>query len=930
MTRQRDDGTDEPPGRQPETTPATRTESGPSDWLPGDGHELRRGDSLGRYLILGRLGAGGMGVVYTAFDPELDRKVAVKLLHGDRARRGSARLQREARALARLQHPNVIAVHDVGTIDGRVFVAMEYVDGETLTAHLDRVAPDWRVTLALFEQAGRGLAAAHAAGLVHRDFKPENVLVGRDGRVRVLDFGLARATSEGGDGEGDGMSGPLTDSRADLLATPLTRAGTVVGTPAYMAPEQLDGTPADARSDQFGFAVALWEGLYRRPPFAGERLAERLAAQRAGALDPPPEGSRVPRRLRAVLERALALDPAARYADMEALLAALADDPDARRRRRRLRLAGGGAAVAVALAAVGGSLWRDARLCRGAERRFTGVWDATVRQEIERAFLASGFPFAESSWKATERALDGWRSAWTSGWSEACEATHGRGEQSAALLDLRMGCLDARLENFEAFAALLPAADAALVERAPQAVAALPGVAACADREALLSRVPPPEGEAAMRRVEATRRAVAGVRALRLAGKFAAGEEAAARLAPAVDFESYRPLRAEFLLERADLATRLGDLAAAEAHVERSVREALAGRDPVLAAEAAGAATHIVGVRGARHAEGRRWADLGFALLEGAGGDERVEAIVRGHLGNLLNATGDRRGAAAELEKALALQERALGAEAPEVGRTLNNLGNAYYLSGDLTRALPTYQRSLAVKEATVGREHPDLTSSLNNLALVLSDLERFDEALAHLERALGLLERVFGPDHPSVALELGNLAAIHIDLGRHAEALLEARRALEISRRGLGEQHPDLAYPINNIGNALLGLGRLEEAQAAFRQAIALREAAFGRGHPELAFPLVGLGRAMLEAGRPEAALAPLRRALEIREREQVDAPQLAEARFHLGRALGASGGSRGEAERLVRTAREGLIAAGGRPARLLAEVEAWLNASR
>ncbi|KAB2962763.1 MAG: tetratricopeptide repeat protein [Thermoanaerobaculia bacterium] len=878
MTRQRDDGTDEPPGRQPETTPATRTESGPSDWLPGDGHELRRGDSLGRYLILGRLGAGGMGVVYTAFDPELDRKVAVKLLHGDRARRGSARLQREARALARLQHPNVIAVHDVGTIDGRVFVAMEYVDGETLTAHLDRVAPDWRVTLALFEQAGRGLAAAHAAGLVHRDFKPENVLVGRDGRVRVLDFGLARATSEGGDGEGDGMSGPLTDSRADLLATPLTRAGTVVGTPAYMAPEQLDGTPADARSDQFGFAVALWEGLYRRPPFAGEQRRH----------------VRVPRR------------------------------------RRRLRLTGGGAAVAVALAAVGGSLWRDARLCRGAERRFTGVWDATVRQEIERAFLASGFPFAESSWKATERALDGWRSAWTSGWSEACEATHGRGEQSAALLDLRMGCLDARLENFEAFAALLPAADAALVERAPQAVAALPGVAACADREALLSRVPPPEGEAAMRRVEATRRAVAGVRALRLAGKFAAGEEAAARLAPAVDFESYRPLRAEFLLERADLATRLGDLAAAEAHVERSVREALAGRDPVLAAEAAGAATHIVGVRGARHAEGRRWADLGFALLEGAGGDERVEAIVRGHLGNLLNATGDRRGAAAELEKALALQERALGAEAPEVGRTLNNLGNAYYLSGDLTRALPTYQRSLAVKEATVGREHPDLTSSLNNLALVLSDLERFDEALAHLERALGLLERVFGPDHPSVALELGNLAAIHIDLGRHAEALLEARRALEISRRGLGEQHPDLAYPINNIGNALLGLGRLEEAQAAFRQAIALREAAFGRGHPELAFPLVGLGRAMLEAGRPEAALAPLRRALEIREREQVDAPQLAEARFHLGRALGASGGSRGEAERLVRTAREGLIAAGGRPARLLAEVEAWLNASR
>ncbi len=929
MTGPRDDGAGEPRERQPEALPATRTEGGPSGWLPTEGHELRRGDGLGRYLILGRLGAGGMGVVYTAFDPELDRKVAVKLLHADRARRGSARLQREARALARLQHPNVIAVHDVGTLDGRVFIAMEFAEGETLTAHLERCAPDWRGILALFEQAGRGLAAAHAAGLVHRDFKPENVLVGRDGRVRVLDFGLARATSEGGDGESAGASGPLPESGADLLATPLTRAGTVVGTPAYMAPEQFDGAPADARSDQYSFAVALWEALHGGPPFAGTQIAERLAAQRAGAFEPPPEGSRVPRRLRAVLERALAVDPAVRHADMEALLAALADDPDERRRRRRLRLAGVGAAVVVVLAAVGGSLWRDSRLCRGADRRFVGVWDNAARREIEQAFLASGFPFAESSWRATARALDGWRAAWLSGWTEACEATHGRGEQSAALLDLRMGCLDARLENFEAFAALLPAADAGLVERAPQAVAALPGVAPCADREALLSRVPPPEGEGARQRVEETRRAVARVRALRLAGRFTAGEEAAASLAPVVDAEAYRPLRAEFLLERADLASRLGDLAAAEEHAGRAVREAVAGRDPVLAAEAAGTATLIVGVRGARHAEGRRWAELGFALLESAGGDERVEAVVRAALGNLLNATGDRRGAAAELEKALTLLERALGPETPEVGRTLNNLGNAYYLSGDLERALPTYQRSLAVKEATVGHEHPDLTSSLNNLALVLSDLERFDEALAHLERALGLIERTFGPDHPSVALELGNLAAIHIDLDRHAEALGEAQRALEISRRGLGEQHPDLAYPINNIGNALLGLGRPEEAEAAFREAMARRESALGPGHPEVAFPLVGLGRALLAAGHPAAALAPLRRALEIREREQVDPAQLAEARFHFGRALDASGGPRSEAERHVRRAREDLIAAGGRPSRLVAEVETWLNGS-
>src|SRR5690349_17448959 len=206
---------------------------------PKPPQDLREpGDTVGRFVVLQRLGEGGMGVVYTAYDPELDRKVAIKLLKS--AEEGHARLLREAQAMARLQHPNVIAVHDVGTLPGnRVFVAMELVAGATLRGWLKAAPRAWREVIAIMRQAGVGLAAAHDAGLVHRDFKPDNVLVGDDGRVRVMDFGLARlgaADPELSSGSHD--TGPLS--------TPLTMAGTVVGTPAYMAPELFKGTSAEA------------------------------------------------------------------------------------------------------------------------------------------------------------------------------------------------------------------------------------------------------------------------------------------------------------------------------------------------------------------------------------------------------------------------------------------------------------------------------------------------------------------------------------------------------------------------------------------------------------------------------------------------------------------------------------------------------------
>ncbi len=355
-------------------------------------------EMLGRYRVLGVLGAGGMGVVLRARDDALDRVVALKLVRGEVAvetPESRARILREAQAMARLSHPNVVQIHDVGEVDGQVFVAMEYVRGQTLGEWIDALAPSLtpeqrrRVILEHFVAAGRGLAAAHGAGLVHRDFKPANVLVGEDGRVRVTDFGLARSAGEAPASEASTDAGWLHES--------MTRTGAVVGTPAYMSPQQIVGEAIDARSDVFSFTVALYEALHGVRPFRGAGAVELRESMLRGQVDAG-DPTRVPPWMRAVLLRGLAFEPGARYPTMDALLEALSEDPELRRRRRR-RIALGlvvAAAVVVVLALLGGSLreeWRRvrreeaaARTIADGERRIAGL-----REQGDEALAARLF-----------------------------------------------------------------------------------------------------------------------------------------------------------------------------------------------------------------------------------------------------------------------------------------------------------------------------------------------------------------------------------------------------------------------------------------------------------------------------------------------------------------------------------------------------------
>jgi serine/threonine protein kinase len=319
--------------------------------------DIRHGTKVGRFVVVGELGKGGMGVVYAAHDRELDRQVALKVMRsGAATQEERMRMLREGQAMARITHPNVITVYEVGVEGGHVFLAQELLDAGTLGEWLDEPRSQAEI-LEKFIAAGRGLAAAHAAGLVHRDFKPHNVLLGNDGRVRVADFGLARALGPEGDDTAAVTRPNLPRAQLETSPmSPLTRTGAVLGTPMFMAPEQHEGRPADERSDQFAFSVALYHALYGDYPFDGQTAVALADAVLAGRMQKPPRGHRVPARLRQILLRGLSTKRERRYPSMNAMLAELAMPPRRPFRKLAVAIAAG---VLVAGAVAGGYALRS-------------------------------------------------------------------------------------------------------------------------------------------------------------------------------------------------------------------------------------------------------------------------------------------------------------------------------------------------------------------------------------------------------------------------------------------------------------------------------------------------------------------------------------------------------------------------------------------
>jgi tetratricopeptide (TPR) repeat protein/predicted Ser/Thr protein kinase len=841
---------------------------------------------VGRYRIERILGIGGMGAVYAAHDPELDRNVAIKVLRRDPhtpADVARARLTREAQAMARLSHPNVIDVYEIGSFGEQVFVVMELIDGTTLADWLRQERRPWREIVRAFVAAGEGLAAAHRAGIVHRDFKPDNVLISKSDRICVTDFGLARI---GAVEVSEPTHAAPSPSRPLSIDPTLTYSGRLIGTPAYMAPEQMSGEPTSELSDIFSFCVALYEALYGVRPFAGKTVAELRAAIALGRREPPSPMAG-PREYRRAIERGLAADPHARPASLAELLAILRVDPVARGRRRLASVAALVALVAVTAGFV--QMHRRTQMCRGADAQLAGVWDAARRQQLEQKFLATKLPYAATSWRFVDETLRRFAADWSNLRTDACEATHVRGTQSEQLLDLRMACLDDRLKDLRALGDVLQSGDAKVIGNAPKAAAALPPVADCADSKALREKTPLPRDPAARKQVEALRSQLAHTRALAETGHYEEAltlETAAVATAEKV---GYAPILGEALLARGRRLLRLKRVDDAEATLRRAVVTALSTHDTATAARGWVSLATIVGAQHAKPAEGQALADLAAAMTRDQGGSDELD--------------GDREFALAQIARA--------NDQRPE--------------------AELHARRAVVLSERVSGPRSPILALRLNILAITLMGVGKLDEWKATMARALGIMEQVLGPDHPDVGVVLRDQAAMYMSLFRFAESLPVARRALAIQAAALGAGAADVNDTRTIVAGDLLALGQFPEALAVTDEALGydVKDATrANRNRPDLlelrARALIGSGRAAEAEPLLEEALAlntPEHGAVNPLVRQGV----LSHAAWALAPLVYPRDGKR--ALDLARQARAAFVSAYGDDSPTIKEIDDWLK---
>jgi tetratricopeptide (TPR) repeat protein len=876
---------------------------------------LARGSLISRYAVLEAIGAGGMGIVYSAYDPVLERKVALKLVRagGDTGalEEVKVRLLREGKSIAQLAHPNIVAVHDMGTSDDQVFIAMELVDGGSLKQWLKQQKRSWPEVVEKFLAAGEGLAAAHRARLVHRDFKPENVLVGNDGRVRVTDFGLARSS------DAPPSAQPSLGVPLEALDPRVTRTGAMLGTPAYMSPEQRAGKGADALSDQFSFCVALWESIYAERPYAPNtwKLAEPLAAG-------------VPPFLRRALTRGLSVDPQDRYPQMEDLLAALAANPQ-RARRRRLRI---GAAFSMVLATAGLSWWaitRSDRLCKSALEQVGAVWNPPLKQSLQAAFAATGRPDAKAQWDLAQRGLELWWQAWGSTRTEACEATRVRGEQSDQILGLRMACLDRRREETRALLDLFQHADGDVVAKAPEAIDALTSVRSCSDVEALLAPVPPPTDPVGKTRLEQLRAKLGESKVRFDAGKYPAALALSSEAALAAKGLGYRPAIAEALLLQGRQQEHLGDLKLAEQTLLDAIVAAEAGRHDEITARAATHLMLVLGARQARYSEAQTWGKLAEGAIGRLGGSAELQARLFKSQGLVLYAQGQVTPAIEHQQRALALLEK-LEPNSLSLAETLNDLGAALRGGGKPKEALAAFERALSILVQKVGADSDLIATTRNGIGNVYMLEGRFDEAFGAYRQALEIFEKTLGPTHFRTVTTLNNLGVVLAEQSRFADALPYFERVLEARRTTLKETDSKLADAQSNVAMLLVELGRYDDALAHFEKAKEILQG-YPLDHFSQSEYLLGFAKIHLARAAPQKAVDALERVLALCEKKEgfrFDYTR-ARANFLLGKALWNSKLERPRALSLANAARDALVQFGReRFRRDLAEIEGWLAA--
>jgi tetratricopeptide (TPR) repeat protein len=821
---------------------------------------LAAGVMVGRYRVLDLVGSGGMGSVYRAHDPDLSRDIALKVLHPrlTSERRGSdyrQRLLREAQTLAKLSHPNVVAAFDVGSVEDVVFVAMELVPGESLRSWL-REARSVNAVARVLIAAGRGLVAAHEAGVLHRDFKPANIMVSPDGRVRVVDFGLARSAVASATAASPRVDRPGAPASLDAA---LTDTGVLLGTPGYICPEQLNGEPADELGDQYSFAVTAFVALARRePPAEGARDAatrESLSWPR-----------HVPRRVRRVVERGLASRPEERYPNLAAMVDAL-EEAIAPRRRTAALVGLTLGALSIAATSV---LWQANRshvTCQVDAESFRSVWDAERRATLRDALTSTGRANADDAFRMLAARLDVYQRDWLAMRQARCEATHVRGELSERALSLSNACLERKRADVGALVSAFSRPSPGVVDRAASAAPA--PLAECADTPALLGtadKLPAdPAARAAIERVEA---GFPMARALRLAGHW---QEA-------------------------------GD------NAEKLLQEARAVGHASTTAAALRNAAITVSSRARTVEERRRGEDyLREAIpLAAQAGDARAVASIAGDLFELVawvnNKTEEAEAMMPQVE-ALVL----LAGDPPEarIGLTI---GQAKILAnrGKYREAIELYQRVIDLSRGLYEQGKGYGAKAESEIGSIYIKLEDHVESVRHMQAGLAGLERMYGSRHPRMMIGLANLALAQskVDTRAARDTIAKMRELEAILPAG---EWRTLTIPFLE-GQVREDSGDCANALPFYQSALEAFTQTYGAESAKTADVYARLGACRLAIGQRSQGLADLERALALRRATGAAANEVAAATFELAVALdaGTKGTERARGLALAREARE------------------------
>lgn len=864
---------------------------------------LLPGTVVGRYIVEELIGAGGMGVVYRAEDPELKRSVALKVLRSRAAATdvGEARLAREAQLIAQVSHPNVVQVYDVGVVDNRVFIAMEFVEGQTATDWCRHEKRSWQDVVQLFIQAGKGLEAAHEAGLVHRDFKPDNILIGADGRVCVSDFGLAR------DASAETEFHQLVDAtNANSTTSLATETATILGTPAYMAPEQHQAAAADARADQFSFCVSLYELLYGHRPFAGDTLAELRDCVVNGEIENAPPGRLAPKWLHTTLLRGLRGDRDERFPSMQALLNALerGTAPASISWYWVALMIGVALSATIAIATMYGDDSAKHATCSGGEEEIAEVWNEDVRNALASALTALDLPFAEASAKEVQHVLDERSAEWAQMRRSACEETRVQGTQSEQLLDLRMACLDEQRSEFAELVSILKQSDRETLKNVVDAAHALTPLDRCANTLELLAPDPLPSDPQTRKQLAEIRQGLAAARAA-VATRSVEGltERIEQAISKATEL-NYKPVLAEALYAMARLNEFEGDYEIAEQNLRKVVAIADSCGHDELRARAWVLRVDVAGDGLEDPVRALELAELAEAAVVRSGGDPDLRANLLDVKGIALARQGHDKKAIALLEQVLELRSQGPGSSPSGLIKALSHLGVT--LSDlDAPRALELLERALALAVEGYGESHPNVALNLTGIAGIQWRLGDGEKALGNMKRAVKIYEASLRPNHPLLGSIYGNTAIILESLGRIDDSIALHRKALGVSEAALGADHPSIAGRRLNLGSVLSNSGRTKEAAQEARLAVAIFEKSLGK-HRETGRAHQVLGQILIEDGLYAEAIAPMERALEIYEDAEVEPRDivLAETRFFLAIALDGDGRKEAYVNKLMKQA--------------------------